>query len=61
MQLGSLGQEDPPEEEMAPAPVFSPRRSRRQRSLADCSPWDLKEPNKTEHSAVMVTNVALSF
>ena len=31
-----------------PTPVFLPRESRRQRSLAGCSPWGCKELDTTE-------------
>ena len=41
MQIQSLGQEDPYEEEMA-MPVFLPGRSHGWRSLTGYSPWDRK-------------------
>ena len=37
-----LGQEDPLEKEMATIPVFSPRKSHGQRSLAGYSSWGCK-------------------
>ena len=47
--IGSIpGQEDPPEEEMAPTPVFLPEKSHGQRSLAGYSPWSHKESDMTE-------------
>ena len=44
----SLGWEDPLEKEWLPTPVFLPRESHGQRSLADCSPWGRKESDTTE-------------
>ncbi|RAX29010.1 UNVERIFIED_CONTAM: hypothetical protein DQE83_28935, partial [Escherichia coli] len=41
-QVQFLGQENPLEKEMAPTPVFLPRKSHGQRSLLGYSPWDLK-------------------
>ena len=38
----SLGQEDPPEKEMQPTPVFLPGKSHREGSLAGYSPWGHK-------------------
>ena len=35
---------------MAPTPVFFPGKSNRQRSLAGCSPWGLRELDTTEHA-----------
>ena len=48
MQVQSLGWEDPLEEEMASAPVFSPGKSHGQRSLAGYSPWGHKESDTAE-------------
>ena len=48
----SLGQEDPLEESMAPTPVFLPRESHGQRSLADCS---CQEQGHTELDTTEVT------
>jgi len=48
MQIQSLGQEDPLEEEIATPPVFLPEKSRGQRSLADYSPKSGKELNMIE-------------
>ena len=42
MQIQSLGWGDPPEKEMATAPVFLPGNFHEQRSLAGCSPWGKK-------------------
>ena len=46
-QVPSLGREDPLEEGMA-TPVFVPRKSHEQRSLAGYSPWGLKESYTTK-------------
>ena len=43
MWVRSLGQEDPPEEGMATAPVFFPGESPWTRSLVGYSPWGHKE------------------
>ena len=43
-----LGQEDPLEKELQPAPVFLPEESHEQRSLAGYSPWGCKELDMTE-------------
>ena len=43
VQVQSLGQEDLPEEEMQPTPVFLPGKSHGQRSLAGYSLWSRKE------------------
>ena len=48
MQIQSLGQEDPLEEEIATPPVFLPEKSHGQRSLADYSPKSGKELNMIE-------------
>ena len=48
----SLGQEDPPEEEVLPTPVFLPRESQGQRSLADYSLWGCRELNVTEGARI---------
>ena len=48
MKVQSLGWEDPLEEEMASAPVFSPGKSHGQRSLAGYSPWGHKESDTIE-------------
>ena len=47
-QVGSLGQEDPLEKEMAITPVFLPGKFRGQRSLVGYSPWGCKESGTTE-------------
>ena len=46
--VGSLGQEDPLEEEMQPTPVFFLGQSYGQRSLAGYSPWGHKELDTTD-------------
>ena len=48
MQIQSLGQEDPLEEEIATPPVFLPEKSHGQRSLAGYGPMGLKESDRTE-------------
>ena len=48
MWVRSLGQEDPLEEGMASTPVFLPRESHGQRSLAGHSPWGRRELDTTE-------------
>ena len=50
MQVRPLSWEDPLEVEMHPTPVFLPRESHRQRSLADCCLWGHKESDATEHT-----------
>ena len=47
-QVQSLGREDPLEEDMAPTPVFLPRESHAQRSLAGYGPQGCKEADRTE-------------
>ena len=44
----SLGWEDPLEEGMATTPVFWPRESQGQRSLAGYSPWGHEESDTAE-------------
>ena len=47
--LGSIpGLEDPLEEAWQPTPLFLPRESHGQRSLAGYSPWGRKESNMSE-------------
>ena len=48
IQVRSLGQEYPLEEEMKPTPVFLPRKFQGQRSLAAYNPWGLEESDTTE-------------
>ena len=48
MQVRSLGQENPLEEEMATHYIFLPGELHGQRSLASYSPWDRKESDTTE-------------
>ena len=43
----SLGWEDPLEEDMATPPIFLPKKSHGQRSLAGYSPWSHKELDTT--------------
>ena len=51
MQVQSLGWADLLEEEMAlPTPIFLPRESYGQRSLAGYCPWGRKESDMTEHA-----------
>ena len=46
--IGSLGQENPLQEEMATPPVFLPGESHGQRGLVGYSPWGRKELDTTE-------------
>ena len=48
MLVGSLGQEDPLEKDMAIMPVFLPGESHGQRSLAGYSPWGHKQLDTSE-------------
>ena len=49
----SQGQEDPPESEWLPTPVFVPGESHGQRSLVGYSPWGHKELDTTERLTVL--------
>ena len=49
----SQGQEDPPESEWLPTPVFLPGESHGQRSLVGYSPWGHKELDTTERLTVL--------
>ena len=51
MQVRSLGQEDPPEEEML---VFLPGEPHGQRSQVGCSAWGRREEDTTEHACTHV-------
>ena len=44
-----------------PTPVFLPRKSHRQRSLAGYSPWSCKESNKTEHTRMLFILILLFY
>ena len=48
IRVWSLGQEDPPEEDMQPTLVFLPGEFHGQRSVVGYSPWDCKELDTTE-------------
>ena len=48
IQVTSLGQEDPSEEEITTTPVFLPGESQGQRSLVGYSPKDGKESDTTQ-------------
>ena len=48
MWVQSLGYDDPLEKEWQTTPVFLPGKSHGQRSLAEYSPWGLKESDTTE-------------
>ena len=50
MQVRSLGQEDPLEEEVATRSSLLPGESHGQRSLAGCSPRGRRESDPTEHT-----------
>ena len=49
MQVQSLGQQDPLEEEMATHSSILPGESHGLQSLAGYSPWGRKESDTTEH------------
>ena len=60
MRVGSLGWEDPLEEDL----IFLPGESHEQRSLAGYSPWGHKELYTTEHtlsSILSMTTVVLVY
>ena len=48
MWVQSLGYDDPLEKEWQTTPVFLPGKSHGQRSLAEYSPWGLKESDTTK-------------
>ena len=48
MWVQSLGQEDPPEKEMAPTPAFLPGKVHGWKSPVGYSPWSHKESDTTE-------------
>ena len=48
MRVQPLGLEDPWSRKRQPIPVFLPRKSHRQRSLAGYSPWGHEESDTTE-------------
>ena len=50
MQVWSLDQENPLEEEMATTPVFSPGKFHEQKSLVSYSTWGWKDMDMTEHT-----------
>ena len=50
----SLGQEDPPEKEMQPTPVFLPGGSHGRRSLGGYSAWDHNKLDTTDQSRAEV-------
>ena len=52
--VGSLGGEDPPEEEMATHYNILPGKYYGQRSLVGYSPWGWKELDMTEHTHGLV-------
>ena len=56
-QVRSLGQGDPPEEEMASRSSFLPGESHGQRSLAGCSSWGRRELDVTEHAQIVPVGV----
>jgi len=53
--IQSLGQEDPPEEEMATHSSILAEESHRQRSLVGYSPWGHNESDSTNHSCMHMT------
>ena len=54
MQVESLGQKDPLEEEMTMHSIFLPGKSHRQRSLAGYIPWGRKELDTTEQLSIHI-------
>ena len=52
MQVQSLGQEDPLEEEMTTHSSILAWKIHGQRSLVGYSPWNRKEWDKTEHACI---------
>ena len=52
MQVQSLGQEDPLEEEMTTHSSILAWKIHGQRSLVGYSPWNHKEWDKTEHACI---------
>ena len=55
IQVRSLGQEDPLEEEMPTHSSILPGKSHGQRSLVCCSPWGHKESDMTEYTLMLLT------
>ena len=55
MQVQSLGQEDPLEEEKQPTPVFLPGKFHGQRSLVGYSPGGHKEADMTERLSTHIS------
>ena len=50
-----MGQKDPPEKEMATAPVFLPGEFHGQRKLVGYSPWGGKESDMTDRLTLALT------
>ena len=61
IQLRSLCQEDPLEEEMAPTPVSLTGKTHGQRSLVGCSPWGWKERKKERKKESEITQSCLTL
>ena len=61
MQVPSLGQEDPPEKEMATHPVFLPGKSHGWRGLVGYSPVGHKELNMTERGKKRRVNIVFDW
>jgi len=57
--IQSLGQEDPPEEEMATHSSILAEESHRQRSLVGYSPWGHNESDSTNHSCMHIQTMSL--
>ena len=51
-RVRSLGQEDPWRRKWQPTPIFLPRKSHRQSSLAGYNPWGHKELDMTEQHSL---------
>ena len=61
MQVPSLGQEDPPEKEMATHPVFLPGKSHGWRGLVGYSPVGHKELNMPERGKKRRVNIVFDW
>ena len=55
----SLGRKDSQRREWQPTPLFFPGESHGQRSLADYSPWDLKDSDMAEQLTLSLSYIIL--
>ena len=60
-EVGSVPERIPWRRKWQPTPVFLPRKSHRQRSLAGYSPWSCKESNTTEHTRMLFILILLFY